>query len=586
MKEGSAISAPRPLTDSGTASPEAETATCWPVAARTLREAGCEVVIGLPADEPGLLDAAASTDGLTTVPVRDQRAGACAAVAAAMLTRRPVVLALTTGPAFTNALTGLLEGMSLGAPVIVVTTRIAANEIGRGGFQETDHRSLAQSVVKDHLVVATGDALQWALRRAAHLALNGRPGPVLVEISAETAASTDAIACTSYAAPVRALRSHPDPDDVAAAAAVMAQARRPLVLAGGGVRAAGAAESVRALATEWGAATATTASGRGTFDERDPHCFGLVGLYATPPLTTALAEVDVVLAIGTALEETVRMGWDLDRVRLIHADVDASAFHRAVPAEITLLGDAGLSAGALRTAWAGQGDGIAGQDARTEWRSTVAAARRALDADASTVTFAESPTRAVLRVLPELFPDAVLVQENGLHDIWGYHISALTLPAGFPLVGPGEQTMMGFGLPAAIGAAVTRPGSPVVLVCGDGAFAMSANTLPTAAELGCRLVMVVFDNRGFGWPRFLRRQEGHPSTQADFRTPLPMAALVEAVGGVTATVTDEQSLRSALKAARAAADAGRPALVVVPVDDDDVPVGIRRICGTEGAEPC
>ncbi|MCD9880201.1 thiamine pyrophosphate-binding protein [Streptomyces guryensis] len=586
MKEGSAISTLGSVTNPGTASPEAATATCWPVAARTLRDAGCEVVIGLPADEPGLLDAAASTDGLTAVPVRDQRVGACAAVAAAMLTRRPVVLALTTGPAFTNALTGLLEGMSLGAPVIVVTVRIAANEIGRGGFQETDHRSLAQSVVKDHLVVATGDTLQWALRRAAHLAVNGKPGPVLVEISAETATSTDAVACAPYAAPVRALRSHPDPADVAEALAVMAQARRPLVLAGGGVRAADAAASLRMLATEWGAATATTASGRGTFDELDPHCFGLVGLYATPPLTTALADVDVVLAIGTALEETVRMGWDLDRVRLIHADVDASTFHRAVPAEITLLGDARLTTEALRAAWARQGDDIAGQDGRTGWRRTVAAARRALDADAKAVTFAESPTRAVLRVLPDLFPDAVLVQENGLHDIWGYHISALTLPADFPIVGPGEQTMMGFGLPAAVGVAATRPGRPVVLVCGDGAFAMSANTLPTAAELGCPLVMVVFDNNGFGWPRFLRRQDGHPSAQVDFRTCLPMAALVEAIGGITATVTDEESLRSVMERARTAVDAGRPALVVVPVDDDDVPVGIRRIFGMEGAESC
>jgi acetolactate synthase-1/2/3 large subunit len=583
--KGSDISASIPPAAPDTSTPGADPATCWSTAARTLRDAGCEVVIGLPADEPGLLDAAATTRGLTAVPVRDQRAGACAAVAAALLTHRPTVLALTTGPAFTNAITGLLEGISLGAPVIVVTTRIPLGEIGRGGFQETDHRSLAQSVVKDHLVVPTPDGLQWALRRAVHLAVNGRPGPVLVEISAETATSTEAIAATPYPAPVRALRSSPDPDDVAAALTVMAQARRPLVLAGGGVRAAGAAASVRGLAALWGAATATTASGRGTFDERDPHCLGLVGLYATPPLTTVFDDVDVVLAIGTALEETARMGWDLERIRLVHADVDAAAFHRAVPAEVTLLGDAGLSTDALVAAWTGHGAAGAGQDERTRWRRTVAAARRGLDADAAALTFAQSPTRAVLRALPELFPDAVLVQENGLHDIWGYHISALTLPADVALIGPGEQTMMGFGLPAALGAAVVRPDQPVVLVCGDGAFAMSANTLPTVSELGCRLVMVVFDNRGFGWPRFLRQQDGHPTTQADFNVSLPMTALVEALGGVTATVTDEESLRSALKTARAAADAGRPALVVVPVEDHDVPVGIRRICGSEGAQP-
>ncbi|BCJ39693.1 acetolactate synthase [Actinoplanes ianthinogenes] len=554
---------------------------CWPVAAQVLREAGCELVFGLPADEPGLLDAAAHTDGLTPIPVRDQRAGACAAVAAAMLTRRPVVLALTTGPAFTNALTGLLEGNSLGAPVIVVTTRIAAAEIGRGGFQETDQRSLAQSVVKDHLVVATAESLPWALRRAAHLALNGRPAPVLVEITTEVGTATDLIVHPGAGDPVQVARSAPDPADVSVAAAVLARASRPLLLAGGGVRAAGATAAVRALAAEWGAATATTASGRGTFDERHPHYLGLVGLYATPPLTERIAEADVVLAIGTALEETVRMGWDLDRVRLVHADGDPAAFHRSVPAEVTLLGDAGLTAAALRAALAGD----AGAARRTGWLGSVVRARQAMDARAAAVTFAESPTRTVLRALVERFPDAVLVQENGLHDIWGYHLSALTLPADFPLVGPGEQTMMGFGLPAAVGASVARPGRPVVVVCGDGAFAMSSNTLPTAAELGCPLVMVVFDNGGFGWPRFLRQQEGEPTTTADFGTRLPMAELVEALGGVVATVTDAESAGSALRDARAAVDDGRLALVVVPVDDDDVPVGIRRICGVEGPAP-
>ncbi|WP_161952734.1 thiamine pyrophosphate-dependent enzyme, partial [Actinoplanes sp. TFC3] len=352
---------------------------------------------------------------------------------------------------------------------------------------------------------------------------------------------------------------------------------------GGGVRAAGAEEAVRALARQWGAATATTASGRGTFDEHDPHCLGLAGLYATPPLTTAFAEADVVLAIGSALEETVRMGWDLNRVRLVHADLDATVFDRAVPAEVMLLGDARLTAEALGAALPVEGAEVAG---RAGWLAGVAEARKQLDAEAAAVPFTTSPTRGVLRVLPEVFPDAVLVQENGLHDIWGYHISALTLPAGYPVIGPGEQTMMGFGLPAALGAAVSRPGRPVVLVCGDGAFAMSVNTLPTAAELGCPLVMVVFDNRGFGWPRFLRRQEDQPSTFADFRTPLPMAALVTSLGGFTTTVTGGAGVRPALAAARAAAETGRLALVVVPVDDEDVPVGIRRICGTDEAAPC
>jgi acetolactate synthase-1/2/3 large subunit len=548
----------------------------WPVAATVLRDAGCELVVGLPADELGLLDAAADLPGLRTLPVRDQRGGACAAVAAAMLTRRPVVLALTTGPAFTNALTGLLEGASLGAPLIVVTTRIAAAEIGRGGFQETDHRSLAQSLVKDHLVVATADDLVWTLRRAVHTALTGASGPVLVEVTPEAADGGPIRYDADVTAP-RPIRCVPDPLDIADAVELMAAARRPLVIAGGGVRAAGATAAVRALATQWGAAAATTASGRGTFDEHDPASAGLVGLYATGPLVEPLADADVVLAIGTALEETVRMGWDLGRTRLIHADVDPRTFHRAVPADVTLLGDAGLTAAALSAAWAARPADPDGDARRRDWRTVIARARAALEAEAAAVTYADSPSRVVLRALGDEFADAILVQENGLHDIWGYHIGTLTVGADAAIVGPGEQTMMGFGLPAAIGVSVARPGRPVVLVCGDGAFAMSANALTTAAELRCPLAIVVLDNGGFGWPRLLRRDSGGDTALTDFTVRLPMAALVEVLGGVTAVVTDHDGIKPALVRARDAITAGRLALIVVEVPDDDVPSGITRV---------
>ncbi|MEV0966769.1 thiamine pyrophosphate-binding protein [Streptomyces sp. NPDC049910] len=562
----------------------------WHVAALTLADAGCDVVVGLPSDEPGLMDAARSVPGLRVLGVRDQRAGACAAIGHAAVSGRPAVLAVTSGPSFANALTGLLEASSLGAPVVVVTTRVPVLGIGRGGFQYTDQAAMAGPLTKWNVLVEDPRQLTWALRRAVHLAVNGGPGVVLVEIADEVLRGPTPE--HRPAPPVRRLRCAADTEEVRRAARLLAAARRPVVVAGGGCKPAGAGPAVRRLAELLGAPVFTTAAGRGVLDEEHPLACGLVGLYTTPPADGLLADADAVLAIGSRLEETARMGWDaLAETTLVHVDIDPAAFYTALEPEVALLGDAAVVAGQLAAEL--QADPPAATEAGAARLAEVAAVREEMRTRHLAPAVPDAPDAPdapegrdgreltapeALRLLQEAVGrDATLVQENGLHDMWGYHHPVVSVDARARVITPGEQTMVGFGLPAAVGAALADRSRRTVLVCGDGALEMGLAALPTAVEEGLGLTVLVLDNGGYGWPRFVRAEEGAPDTLTRFTAPAHTEAAVRALGGRTARCTSAEDLANALDDAAKTHAEGRVTVLTVPVRDTDVPVGVRRV---------
>ncbi|MGW0753286.1 thiamine pyrophosphate-binding protein [Streptomyces sp. NPDC002587] len=558
----------------------------WHVVARALADAGCDAVFGLPSDEPGLMDAAGSYADLRVVAVRDQRVAACAAIGHAAVSGRPAVLAVNSGPSFANALTGMLEASSLGAPVLVVTTRVPVAGIGRGGFQYTDQAAMAGPLVKWSFLVEREGQLLWALRRAVHLAVNGSPGIVLVEIADEVLRLPSVAPQPRRRAAVQRLLAGADPQEVRRAAGLLSAARLPVVVAGGGCRPSGAGPAVRRLAELLGSPVFTTAAGRGTVDEEHPLACGLVGLYTTPPADGLLADADVVVAVGSRLEETARMGWDsLGDAVLVHIDIDPAVFLTALEPEVALLGDARVVVEQLAAVL--EERPVAATERGRARLARVRAVRADMHARYSAAADGAGDALSVpaaLRAVQDVFSrDATLVQENGLHDMWGYHFPVVSVSGAAHVITPGEQTMVGFGLPAAVGAALAAPDRNTVLVCGDGALEMSLAALPTAVEQGLGITVLVLDNGGYGWPRFVRAGEGAPDGLTRFTAPGHVPAAVAAAGGLTARCTTAAELVPALVRARAANREGRTAVITVPVRDTDVPVGVRGLFG-DGAE--
>ncbi len=416
----------------------------------------------------------------------------------------------------------------------------------------------------------------WALRRAVSLATSTRPSVTVVELTDEVTRAD--VPEAEPRALGRAPRSSPCSDDLARAVDLMRSARRPLVVAGGG--AAGARGPLAGLLARWGAAGATTSAGRGAIDEHAEMACGLVGLYATPPLHEVFASADVILGVGTSWEETATMGWDgLEEARVIHVDRDVTAFGRSLEPEVALHGDTALTVGELTRLL---GEGPVGTD--PDWAPKV----RAAVAQASgilSLNFDTSRCAATLQAVRERLPQAfVLAQDNGLHDIWSYHFPLVRVGEGTTVVGPGEQTVMGHGLAAGVGASLADRERTTVAVMGDGAFSLSASALATAVEHGSRLLCVVFDNGGFGWPRLLRTVEGRSPEVTRFGERAAVSDLGRAYGAAVVTVDTAEDLIKGLDILLDGVHEGRPGLLHVLVDDHDVPPGVARIVGVSSPQ--
>jgi acetolactate synthase I/II/III large subunit len=547
----------------------------WAYVAELLAEAGCELVAGLPADEPGLLDAAEDAPALRAVVTRDQRVAACLAAGHALVTARPAVLALTTGPAFTNAIAGLTEAASMCVPVVVVTTGVAIGERGRGAFQEVDQQGLAATFAKWQVSVERAEQLRWAIRRGVAQAINGRPGVVVIELALECLAEAPLPARAPGGA-VRRARAVPLSHELDRAATRLAKAHTPVVVLGGGARSGDARSPIARLADTFVAAYGTTASGRGAIAEDHPLVCGNVGLYTTPSVDSLLAEADVVLAVGTQLEETARMCWPrLRTADLVHVDCDPEVLGRAIEPTVGLVGDAAATCMELAERLGSPRNAAP----RAQWQARIRRAREAAISITRRLGFHVRPTCAVLHAVSSAFPNAVLVQENGLQDMWGYHYPAAYLGTGHTFIAPGEQTMMGFGIGAAIGATLAAPDRPIVVTCGDGAIGMSLAALPTAASCGGRLLIVMWDNHGFGWPRLTRTGSASRPRLTDFPASSPAVEAVRAVGGEAVAVTNQAELDAGVRIAKEALGTGRLALLSVAVGSAAPAPAARRIVG-------
>lgn len=275
--------------------------TGWQVVARSLAAVGAEVVFGLPDDDVSLLGALAA-EPVRMVLCRDQRNAVFMATGHALATGQPGFCVVGRGPAVANAVTGLVEAATGRVPVVLLATGTDTPRVGTGAFQELDQLSLVRSVVKWAARVERADLLAGVLAKATLIATSDSPGPVYVEVPA--AVGTQPTARIPGPHPVSASAR----STLVAAPTLLRQSRAPVLLVGGGMRHRNQDRIVERFAERIGAAIMVTASGRGTVDENHPRFCGVAGLYA-PPATAALwQEADLVVALGSRLEETAVEG--------------------------------------------------------------------------------------------------------------------------------------------------------------------------------------------------------------------------------------------------------------------------------------
>jgi acetolactate synthase-1/2/3 large subunit len=509
--------------------------------------------------------------GLRHALINDERCGVFAADAYAKVTGRVGLADGTLGPGATNLVTGLIECLNAGSPVVAFVGDTHRAHSWKNMTQEARQLEILRPAVKDLLRVETIQRAPEMVRRAFAVATSGRPGPVVVSVPEDIAHGTHGFEESEFAADPRhqaapAIRCRAAQDDLAKAVALLAKARRPLILAGGGVHISGAAPALEAFARASAIPVAHTMTGKGAIACTDPLSAGLFGRYDR--IANALiAEADVLLVIGCKLGEIATKRYTVPAAgkTVIHMDIVAEEFGRTYRPEVLLWADARAGIEDLHEAL--RGEGKAGRaDHVAEVAQRMAAWRAAAAARTGS---AETPIN-VARILGELNailpPEAILVADGGFAAHWGGLLYD-TKRAGRGFVPDRGFASIGYGVPGAIGAKLGAPDRPVVAMTGDGGLNMSLGDLETARRMGLAFTAIVFNNAASGYVKALQHaMYGAGSYQSSDLAETDYAATARALGCNAIRVEDPAKLGAAIRAGIATRDVPTVLDVVVTRD--------------------
>ena len=469
----------------------------------------------------------------------------------------------TSGPGATNLVTGVATAQIDSSPVVAFTGQVNRNVIGSDAFQECDIIGVSASVTKYNMQVREPSEIPEAVKKAFHIANTGRKGSVLVDIPKDCTTLSGEMDFDSEITFRGYVTDHtPLAQELDWAAQILAEAKSPLIMAGGGVIAAGASNELIALSEALLAPTANTLMGKGAFPNDHPLSLGLCGMHGTQASNTLVPEADVLLVVGSRFSDrtTAKVADFHPNGKIIHIDIDRSEIDKNVEAVTRVVGDAKLAlAGLLERVK------VLKQNPDPAWSKKLEEFRFNWTEEADAANgYLRAPK--IIRALREELPrDAIVTTEVGQNQMWAaLHYDAY-LPRTFHTSG-GLGTM-GWGFPAAIGAKAAKPEVPVVDIAGDGSFGMTENNLATAVEEELPVIVVVLNNQVLGmvaqWQRLFydRRYsavklKGNPD----------MVKLAEAYGAEGVRVESLDDFRTAV---RRGIKADVPTVIDVPIDPDE-----------------
>jgi acetolactate synthase I/II/III large subunit len=524
---------------------------------KSLESAGVDVMFGipggaiLPAYDP-IFDSS-----IRHILVRHEQGAGHAATGYAQVTGRVGVCIATSGPGATNLVTPLADAAMDSVPMVAITGQVPSNAIGTDAFQEADIRGITMPFTKHNYLITDPDQIPRAIAEAFYIASSGRPGPVLVDIAKDALQKeTDFVWPKELSLPGYRPQLEPVNQSILDAAALIAQSSKPVLYVGGGAIKANASKELLQLAELLGVPVVTTLMARGAFPDSHPLHYGMPGMHGTVGAVTALQKSDLLITLGARFDDRVtgKLSTFAVNAKVIHADIDPAEIGKNRFADVPVVGDLKRTITALIPA-------VKAEFAKkapdySAWNASMNKLRATyplgydLPKDGSL-----SPQYVIERLSAITGPEAIYVAGVGQHQMWASQFVKYENPRTW--LNSGGLGTMGYAVPAAMGAKVGAPDTPVWAIDGDGCFQMTNQELVTCALNNIPIKVAIINNESLGMVRqwqTLFYEGRYSNTNLESKRVPDFVKLADAMGCIGLTCDRPEDVDSIIKKANSIND--------------------------------
>ena len=518
---------------------------------RALVDNGVDTVFGLPGgavlhiyDEMWRY-----RDAVTHYLVRHEQGAVHAAEGYARATGKVGVALVTSGPGATNAVTGIADAYMDSIPLVVITGQVPTAVIGTDAFQEVDTFGITLPIVKHSYLVRNVEDLENAVNEAFYLASTGKPGPVVIDIPKDVTARlceyrddrSNFLLAQSDAPPC-------DTEMLALAVDRILAAERPVFYVGGGVVTSGASDELMTVVELLGVPITPTLMGLGGFPTAHPQCLGMLGMHGTYTANMAVAESDLLVAIGVRFDDRVtgKLAEFAPDAEVIHIDIDASNIGKLRKPQYPVVADAKVALKLMARMIRSRVALSTGRERLSSWWSEIHEWQKAVPLSCEYSAFEIKPQQVIETLHEVTNGDAIIVSDVGQHQMWAAQFYPFKRSRQW--INSGGLGTMGFGLPAAMGAQIAVPGTQVVAIVGDGGFQMTNQEIITAIQYKVPLKVLIMNNGYLGMVRqwqemFYQRAY----SEVDLSISPDFVKLAEAYGAQGLRAKSPSELRSVLQ---------------------------------------
>ncbi|MDD5622651.1 MAG: biosynthetic-type acetolactate synthase large subunit [Actinomycetota bacterium] len=517
---------------------------------KCLKEEGVEVIFGYPGGKViPLYDALFDSD-IKHILVRHEQGAAHAADGYARVTGKTGVCIATSGPGATNLVTGIANAYMDSIPMVAITGQVSRAQIGTDAFQEADITGIVAPVTKHDYLVKDVRELPKVIKEAFKVASTGRPGPVLIDIPLDV--TTDLID-ENFKVEINLPGYKPtikgNLKQVKQAAKRIAESKKPVIFAGGGIISSGASDVLKKFVKIAKIPVITSLLGMGSFPEDNQLSLSMAGMHGTKYANLTFTEADLIVAIGVRFDDRVtgKLSEFAPNAEIIHIDIDPAEIGKNVKVLIPIVGDAKIVLTDLKNEYENYIEKKGIPD-RKDWLTRIKYLKNAYPLKYDRNSSKIKPAYVIEKIYELTGGDAIICTEVGQNQMWAAQFYKFTQPR--TLVSSGGLGTMGFGLPAAIGAKIGRPDKTVIDIAGDGSIQMVSQELSTAVTNKINIKIMLLNNGYLGmvrqWQEFFFKRR---YSQTCIHNCVDFVKLVEAYGGVGISVKKKEEVEGAIKEA-------------------------------------